>query len=626
MPQSTIKDSRHENRLFSSRAAIAATLVVLALLLLLLRLGQLQILHHGHFTTLSRDNRVKIEPLPPTRGLVYDAGGILLAENLPAYSLEIIPEKAGDIDATIERLGALIPIEENDRKRFQRLRRQRRRFDGVPIRVQLTEEEVARFSVNGHRFPGVDVRATLLRQYPLGEQTAHVLGYVGRINERELKSIDTSRYSGTSHIGKNGVEKAYEELLHGEVGMQQVEVNAKGRVLRVLESQAPVPGHDLHLFLDMRLQEEAFDALGDYNGALAAIDPRTGGVLALVSKPTFDPNLFVVGISPSDYRTLQGSPDKPLFNRTLRGQYPPGSTVKPFIGLAGLEAGVVSFDERIFCPGFYRLPGHEHKYRDWKKWGHGRVAMEKAITESCDVYFYTLAHSLGVDRMHAFLSRFGFGRRTGVDLTGELGGLLPSRQWKRARRQTAWYPGETLIMGIGQGYFLVTPLQLASATATLATRGRHIVPRVVRAVRGPSTGGKLRATRPLITRIEQQLRYHWDNVIEAMLQVVEGPRGTARRIASDAYRIAAKTGTAQVFTVKQDQEYDEKKVAKKMRDHALFIAFAPVEEPRIAIAVIVENGGHGGSVAAPIAKRVMDRYLLGSEGSAVPPSAPGPSL
>jgi penicillin-binding protein 2 len=612
MPQSTIKDPRLESRLFSGRVAIAAALVVLALLLLLLRLGQLQIVSHNHFSTLSLDNRVKLEPLPPTRGLIYDAKGILLAENLPAYSLEIIPEKTPDIAATIEGLSDLVAIADDDIKRFERLRRQRRRFDGIPIRVQLSEEEVARFSVNSHRFPGVDIRATLLRQYPLEGQTAHVLGYVSRINERELKSIDTSRYSGTSHIGKNGVEKAYEDLLHGEVGMQQVEVNAKGRVLRVLESQAPAPGHDLHLFLDMRLQEEAFDALGDYNGALAAIDPRTGGVLALVSKPTFNPNLFVVGISPSDYRALQGSPDKPLFNRALRGQYPPGSTIKPFIGLNGLEAGAVSFDDRIFCPGFYRLPGYKHKYRDWKKWGHGRVSMDKAITESCDVYFYNLAHTLGVDRMHAFLSQFGFGRRTGIDLTGELGGLLPSREWKRKRRRAPWYPGETLIMGIGQGYFLTTPLQLASATATMATRGRHIKPRVVRAVRGPATGGKLRPTQPEITRIEQHASYNWDNVIEAMLHVVEGPRGTARRIVTDAYRIAAKTGTAQVFTVKQDEEYDEAKVDEKMRDHALFLAFAPVEEPRIAVAVIVENGGHGGSVAAPIAKRVMDRYLLGS--------------
>lgn len=610
MPQSAIKDPRHESRLFTGRAIVAGVLVILALFVLLLRLAQLQITRHEHFRTLSQDNRLKLQPLPPTRGLIYDATGLLLAENLPAYSLEIIPEKTESVDTTIERLSGLIPILENDRKRFQKLRKQRRRFDGVPIRVQLSEEEVARFSVNSHRFPGVDIHATLLRHYPLGPQTAHVLGYVSRINERELKTIDASRYSGTSHIGKNGVEKAYENLLHGQVGVQQVEVNAKGRVLTIKENQPPIPGHDLHLFLNMQLQEEALSALGDFNGAVAAIDPRTGGVLALASKPTFDPNLFVVGISSDKYRELRNSPDKPLFNRALRGQYPPGSTVKPFMGLNGLEAGVISFDEKKYCPGFYRLPGHQHKYRDWKKWGHGRMNLDSAIVQSCDVYFYNLAHDLGVDRMHAFLSQFGFGRRTGIDLTGELGGLLPSRQWKRQRRRVSWYPGETLIMGIGQGYFLATPLQLATATATLANRGRHIKPRVVRAVRGPETNGELRPTEPEIVQIPQRSVHHWTDIIQSMVNVVEGARGTARRIASQNYRIAGKTGTAQVFTVKQDEEYDEDKVAEKMRDHALFVAFAPVEEPRIAVAVIVENGGHGGSVAAPIAKRVMDRYLL----------------
>jgi penicillin-binding protein 2 len=405
--------------------------------------------------------------------------------------------------------------------------------------------------------------------------------------------------------------------------VQQVEVNAKGRVLTIKENQPPIPGHDLHLFLNMGLQEEALDALGDYTGAVAAIDPSTGGVLALASKPTFDPNLFVVGISSDNYRELRNSPDKPLFNRALRGQYPPGSTIKPFMGLNGLEAGVISFKERKYCPGFYQLPGHEHKYRDWKKWGHGRMNLDSAITQSCDVYFYKLAHDLGVDRMHAFLSQFGFGHRTGIDLTGELGGLLPSRDWKRQRRRASWYPGETLIMGIGQGYFLATPLQLAAATATLANRGRHINPRVVRAVRGPETGGELRSTEPQIVQIAQRSDRHWADVIQAMVHVVEGARGTARRIASKDYRIAGKTGTAQVFTVKQNEEYDEDKVAEKMRDHALFVAFAPVEEPRIAVAVIVENGGHGGSVAAPIAKRVMDRYLLGKSST---PNTENPSL
>lgn len=617
MPQSTIKDHQYESYLFNNRAMVAAILVVLAMAALLIRLAHLQITSHDHFSTLSQDNRVKLEPLPPTRGLIYDADEVLLAENLPAYSLEIIPEKVDDIETTIEQLGNYIPISDNDLRRFNRLRKQRRRFDGVPIRVQLNDEELARFSVNSHRFPGAGVRATLLRQYPLGEHTAHVLGYVGRINEQELQRIDASRYSGTSHIGKNGVEKAYEDLLHGRVGMQQVEVNAKGRVLRVLESQPPIPGHDLHLFLNMRLQEEAARALGDHNGAVVAIDPRTGGVLALVSRPSFNPNEFVVGISPGNYRALQDSPDKPLYNRALRGQYPPGSTVKPFVGLNGLESGHIGYTETKYCPGFYRLPGHKHKYRDWKKWGHGQMGMDDAIIQSCDVYFYDLARTLGVDEMHRFLSQFGFGERTGIDLTGELGGLLPSREWKRKRRREPWYPGETLIMGIGQGYFLTTPVQLASATATLAARGRYIQPRVVRAIQGPATDGELQPTEPTARQIPIGSEQNWDDIVHSMIEVIEGRRGTARRIASKAYRIAGKTGTAQVFTVKQDQEYKEDEVAKKMRDHALFIAFAPVEDPRIAVAVIVENGGHGGSVAAPIAKRVMDQYLLGRSETAV---------
>ncbi|RDH91875.1 MAG: penicillin-binding protein 2 [endosymbiont of Seepiophila jonesi] len=590
------------------RIIVAAIIVTLTLLLLLTRMLYLQVLNHEHFTTLSLDNRVKLEPRPPTRGLIYDSHGTILAQNLPAYSLDITPEKTPDIAATIQALSEIIPINEDDRKRFKRLRQQRRRFDSIPIRVRLSDEEVARFAVNQHRFPGVDVQAKLLRDYPLQEQTAHVLGYVGRINKQELQQIDASNYSGTTHIGKNGVEKTYENQLHGSVGLQQVEVNAKGRVLRVLENQPPQPGENLHLFLDMDLQAAAMEALKDYNGAVAAIDTRTGGVLALVSKPGFDPNLFVEGISSKAYKALRDSLDKPLFNRAIRGQYPPGSTVKPFIGLAGLEKDVVSFNQQTYCPGFYQLPGHEHKYRDWKKTGHGQMAMEDAIIQSCDVYYYELARTLGIDRLHDFLTTLGFGSRSGIDLTGERSGLLPSREWKHKARREPWYPGETLITGIGQGYFLTTPLQLASATATLANRGQHIRPRMVESIDLPD--GTQKATRMESTQLSQVDPEHWEQVIHAMQQVVEGLRGTARRIRSDHYSIAGKTGTAQVFTVKQDEEYDEATVEKRKRDHALFIAFAPVEEPRIAIAVIVENGGHGGSVAAPIARKVMDRYLL----------------
>lgn len=606
--QISIKDYLRESQLFLSRAIVASAIVIILLLALAGRLVYLQVYSHYHYKTLSQDNRVKLEPLPPTRGLIFDRNGDILAQNLPAYSLEIIPEKADDLDATIQALSQIIPVDEEDKKRFEKLRRQRRRFDSIPLRVRLTNEEVARIAVNRHLYPGVDIKAKLLREYPFEDKTAHLIGYVARISEEELQEIDASNYSGTSYIGKNGVEKTYEDLLHGTVGLQQVEVNAKGRVLRVLESQPPVPGHNLHLYIDMKVQQTALDALGDYNGAVAAIDVETGGVIALVSKPGFDPNLFVEGISSEAYQDLNNSIDKPLFNRAIRGQYPPGSTVKPFMGLAGLELGVVMYHQETYCPGFYQLPGKEHKYRDWKKWGHGEVDMEKAIIESCDVYYYELARTLGIDRIHDYLSNFGFGQKSGIDMIGELQGLLPSRDWKRAKKRAPWYPGETLIVGIGQGYFLTTPLQLAVATATLANRGKRIRPQLVASLEKPD--GTQVPNSPKISQLQPNDPQHWEEVISAMIDVVESVKGTARRIRTDAYQIAGKTGTAQVFTVKQEEEYDEETVAKHKRDHALFIAFAPVEQPRIAIAVIVENGGHGGSVAAPIARKVMDEYLI----------------
>jgi len=607
----TLKDYLWESRLFRDRAVTAGALVLLLLILLTGRLIDLQVINHEHFTTLSQDNRVKLLPLPPTRGLIYDRNGLILAQNLPTFSLEVTPEQVANIELTLNELGKIITIEERDRKRFDRLKKQRRRFDSIPIKVRLEPKELAIFAVNRHRFPGVDIQAKLLRHYPLGEKTAHVLGYVGRINEQELQVIDTSNYSGTSHIGKNGVEKTYEDILHGQVGLQQVEVNALGRVIRVLKSEPPVPGRDLHLSLDARLQEVAIRAFGEETGAAVAIDPQTGGILALVSNPGFNPNLFVEGISPSDYKALQQSDAKPLFNRAIRGQYPPGSTIKPFIGLAGLETGTIDPEQQTYCPGYYRLPGHSHRYRDWKKSGHGPMDLRDAITQSCDVFYYTLAHQLGIDRLHEFLGHFGFGRKTEVDIAGERSGLLPSREWKRRSRNAPWYPGETLITGIGQGYFLATPLQLAHATAILAAGGMNIPPRVVQRIEGAGDSSDPLLHSPLAELLPKVSALNWDDVVEAMTQVIEGRRGTAKRIRSEHYRIAGKTGTAQVFSVKQDEEYDEENVAKKMRDHALFIAFAPIEAPRIAVAVIVENGGHGGSVAAPIASQIMDFHLLG---------------
>ncbi len=605
-----IKDHLREEQAFLSRAIIAALLVILVLGALVVRLAQLQVVEHAHYTTLSKDNRVKLVPLPPTRGLVYDRNGILLALNRPAYSLELVPERVeGDIDATLERLGEYIEIGEDDLERFHKLKRRKRRFDSVPVRVNLDLEEAAHFAVVSHLFPGVDIKAQLLRHYPFEEATAHVLGYVGRISRQDLETIEHSQYAGTSHIGKIGLEKTYESMLHGSVGVQQVEVNSVGRVVRVLEETPPVPGQDLHLHLDVRLQQIALDALGDNNGAVVALDPKTGGVLVLASKPGYNPNLFVEGISSKAYRALQGNRDNPLYDRALRGQYPPGSTVKPFIGLAGLETGTMRYDTSVYCPGFFQLPGHEHKYRDWKKGGHGLMDLDTAITQSCDVYYYKLAYEMGIDAMSEFLQQFGFGEKTGIDLSGESSGILPSREWKRKTKRQPWYPGETVISGIGQGYFLTTPIQLAAATAALANNGHLMSPRIV----------AFSETRPEYARtplssndrpIPIQSQADWDDVHNALLHVVQGARGTARRIQTDFYSIAGKTGTAQVFSVAQEEEYIEEEVAKKHRDHALFVAYAPAEDPQIAIAVVVENGGSGSATAAPVARKVLDAYLL----------------
>ncbi len=613
MAEFTVKDHRQEEDLFLRRGLIAGVLVIVALVAVVLRLVQLQLVRHDHFTTLSQDNAVKLEPIPPTRGRIFDVNGVLLAENIPAFSLELIPEKVGDVAGTIERLKGVLPITEDDVRRFKRLRKQSRPFDTVPLRVNLTEEEVARFAVVGHFFPGADIRASFMRRYPLGQDTAHVVGYVGRINEAELKEISSSEYRGTNFIGKTGVEKSYEDLLHGRVGVQEVEVNARGRVLRVLESHPPTSGYDLHLYFDVGLQQEAIEALGEHKGAVVAIEPSSGGILALASRPSFDPNPFVEGIGSEAYQQLRNSKDKPLFNRAIRGQYPPGSTIKPFIALAGLETGSIGYTTTRYCPGHYQLPGQSHRFRDWRKGGHGSVDMNRAIIESCDVYFYDLARNLGIDQLAKSLSGFGFGRKTGADIYGELGGVLPSREWKRASRGQDWFPGETLIVGIGQGTFLVTPLQLAAATAALANRGRYLQPRVVKSMEVPGSNEPPKPPPAEVTQIPVTKSKNWEDVIRSMTSVIESERGTAHRIRSPSYRIAGKTGTAQVFSVGQNESYNEKRIATHLQDHALFIAFAPAEDPKIAVAVLVENGGHGGSVAAPIARRVMDRYLQGRQ-------------
>jgi penicillin-binding protein 2 len=605
-----LKDHLFESRLITNRAILLLIIGGLLLSVLLVRLLYLQVVSHEHFTTLSEDNRVKLQPLPPNRGLIYDRNGILLAENLPSYRLEITPEEVDDMGATLSALENIIEIRDIDRSRFEKLLARKPRFEAIPLRFHMGDEEVARFSVNRHRFPGVDITAGLARHYPQGPLAVHALGYVGRIDEKALKVLDSSNYRGTSHVGKNGIEKTYEELLHGKVGLQQVETTAQGRIIRVLSRTPPVSGSNLYLTLDSHVQQVAEEAFGDFSGSAIAIDPNNGDILAFVSLPTYDPNPFVNGIDYDDYAALRNNDKEPLFNRALRGQYPPGSTVKPFMGLAGLETGVSNENSRTYCPGFYMLAGKDRKYRDWKRSGHGTVDLSIAITQSCDVYFYDLAQSMGIDRIHDYLQHFGFGRASGIDIQGELPGLLPSKEWKRSRRNQPWFPGETIITGIGQGFFLVTPIQLATATAALANGGHMLQPQIVHAEQEAETDDLLPHQPQRLETITINDQQHWDHVIAAMVDVVHSARGTARGIGKDSpYTIAGKTGTAQVFGLKQEEKYDAETIAEKLRDHALFIAFAPVDEPKIAVAIIVENGGGGGSVAAPIARAIMDAYL-----------------
>ncbi|MCR9185817.1 MAG: penicillin-binding protein 2 [Halieaceae bacterium] len=609
MPQHIpLKDPGGEARIFIARTLFSVLLVLALLGVILARYHDLQINDYEIYRTQSDRNRVQLQPLPPKRGLIYDRNGVLLADNRPSHILSIVRERVEDMDATLADLQQLLPISESDLENFQQKLQRRRPYEAVPLRFRLTEEERALLAVNRHRMPGVTVDAQLVRHYPHGALFSHAVGYVGRINEREAQSLDERDYRGTFHVGKVGVEKFYEDLLHGEVGYQNVETNAHGRVLRVLERFDPVPGADITLHLDFQLQQTALAALGEQRGAVVAIDPLNGGVLALVSTPGFDTNLFVNGISSADYKALRDSPDVPLFNRAIQGQYPPGSTVKPMMAMAGLQAGLVTPESTVADPGWYSLPGDSRRYRDWilkiRGTGHApRVDMHMAVAESCDVYFYDLARRLTIDRMHDYLSGYGLGTRTGVDTTNERPGVLPSTRWKRDTMNQPWYPGETLSAGIGQGYMLATPMQLAAATTVLATRGQSRTPRLLRSVAGQTQPNEARET---ITAPPA----YWDAVHDSMRAVVHSARGTARKIGEDIrYQMASKTGTSQVIGIAQNAIYVEAEVAERHRNHGLFIAFAPYESPTIAVAVIVENGG-GASAASPIARAVLDAWLV----------------
>lgn len=608
----TLKNPEQELRVFRTRAVLAALVVLILTGVLAGRLAYLQITQHEAFSTRSEKNRVRVEPLPPNRGLIYDRNGVLLAENRPTYNLTLIRERVEDLDSTLDRLEVLLELTPEENEDFRTLARQPQRpFQPALLMSDLNEEQIARLAVNRHRLPGVEVEAQLLRYYPEADIMAHALGYVGRINAEEIKALDPGRYAGTHFIGKVGVERFYEDVLHGQAGLRQVETNARGRVLRELGRTDPVPGETLTLTIDSEMQRLAYELLEGRRGSIVAIVPHSGEILAMVSAPGFDSNQFVTGIDVASYRALQEDIDLPLFNRAIRGHYPPGSTIKPFLALAGLVEGVITPESTINDPGFYQLPNDSRRYRNWLRWGHGRVDMERSIAVSNNTYYYSLAHELGIDRLHAQMNAFGFGQRVGHDVFSESGALMPSREWKQGRFNQPWYPGETLSVGIGQGYWQVTPLQLATATAVLANRGHWIKPRLASRIGDTPVAQDLPATQD---DIEVQNDAWWDRVFSGMEKVLSGHEGTARRTGAGLeYRMAGKSGTAQVFSLGQDQRYNAEELAERLRDHALFIAFAPLEEPQIAVAVVVENVGGGSTHAAHLARAMTDAWLLEEE-------------
>jgi penicillin-binding protein 2 len=629
MPAVRIKDHWREQRLFDQRALMCAAVMGVATLALIARLFLLQVSRHDYYAELSQGNRVRTEPIPAARGLILDRHGELIAGSQPTYQLELVPEEVPDIDATLEGLVQLNLIRAEDVDEIGRTIDSSRTFDSVPIRLRMSDADVARFAVHRFEFRGVDIKTRQTRWYPNGNLGVHALGYVGAISEQDLKHIDRSAYAGTSLIGKLGVESAFEQQLHGINGSREVLVNAQGRSVErqgafvpKLQSKAPVAGEELQLSIDLKIQRVAEAALAGHRGALVALDPNNGDVLALVSVPGFDPTLFAQGITATEYRGLADDIDKPLFNRALRGTYPPGSTVKPAIALAALTYHAVDPLSHRFCAGSFHLPGSSFVYREYHNEHHGAVDLDDAIARSCDVYFYGLANELGVDRISSFLARLGFGSATHIDISGEKAGILPSREWKEktfARPvDRVWFPGETVSFGIGQGYLTVTPIELAHYASIVASRGRIWRPRLVTAYR--DTRGELHRVAPVSDgEVSGIAAEDWQRVVHGMIGVTQ--RGTAAAIGLHApYVFAGKTGTAQVFTVARTEKYNASKIDERLRDHSWFIAFAPADAPRIALAVLEENGGAGASAAAPIARKVLDAYLLDAEGKVKPAS------
>jgi penicillin-binding protein 2 len=617
---------------FRRRLSLVAALVFIAFCGLFARFFYLQVVQHAHFETLAETNRIAIVPIVPNRGVITDRNGIVLAQSYSAYTLEITPSRVANLDDTIDALATIVDVEPRDRKRFRKLLDESKNFESLPLRTRLTDEEVARFAVNRYRFPGVDIKARLFRQYPFGAIASHVVGYIGRINDKDNERIadwdETANYKGSDYIGKVGIELSYERELHGTTGVEDVEVDAGGRAVRTLKRRDPIAGNNLVLSLDIRLQQVAEAAFGDRRGALVAIDPSSGDVLAFVSKPGFDPNLFVDGIDAANWQELNDSPDKPLLNRPLRGAYPPGSTIKPFLALAALTSGRRTAAQTIYDPGFFQIPGQAHRFRDDKPGGHGTVDMYKSIVQSCDTYYYMLANDTDIDDTARFLAKVGFGQKTGIDIEGELTGVLPSREWKRQRfagknyreEHRKWYLGDSISAGIGQGYNAFTPIQLAHAIAMIANDGVGYTPHLVKSVTNVKTG----EVREIASQPASRLNVRPENlaVIKHALVGVN-KEGTGAAAFKDAkYVSAGKTGTAQVYSLK-GEKYAEHKVDERLRDHAWFMAYAPADHPKIAVAVLVENGGFGAAAAAPIARKVFDHYLLGEAEPGAAKDMPG---
>jgi len=631
-----LKNPERELFNFRRRLMIAGGVMVVAFAGLFGRFVYLQLILHSHYQTLAESNRIAVVPIAPNRGVITDRNGVVLAQSYSAYTLEVTPARVKNLEAMIDDLGQIVDIQPRDRKRFKRLIEESKNFGSLPLRTRLSDEEVARFAVNRYRFPGVEIKARLFRQYPFGETASHLIGYIGRINDRDVRRIEdwteTANYKGSDYIGKVGVELSYERDLHGTTGVEEVEVDAGGRAVRTLSRKPPTSGNNLRLALDIKLQQVAERAFGERRGALVALDPSTGEVLAFVSKPGFDPNLFVDGIDPTSWDQLNDSPDKPLLNRPLRGAYPPGSTIKPFLALGALTSGKRNPTQSIFDPGYYQIAGSTHRFRDDKPGGHGYVDMYKSIVASCDTYYYTLAGETDIDDTHAFMSQFGFGRETGIDIEGELPGILPSREWKRERfagknyreEHRKWYLGDSISAGIGQGYNAFTPLQQVQAIATIANDGVALRPHVAKSLERIGTG----EVRPIAPEVMHRLAVAPEHLamIKAALAGVAKEGTSAQAFVGAKYVSGGKTGTAQVYSLKGDK-YVAGHVDERLRDHAWYIAYAPIDKPTIAVAVLVENGGFGAQAAAPIARAVFDYYLLGEQSAlpALPGAAPSDS-